>query len=610
MTRPTWPPPAPWWRKPMCGINGFLWNDASLCRKMADAQVHRGPDQSGFFTDDQVSLGHRRLKILDLSDAGKNPMFNEDQTIAVVFNGEIYNYRTLRAELEKKGHRFSSQTDTEVIAHAYEQEGMACVKRFEGMFAFALWDSARKKLFLANDAAGIKPVHYAFLDGKLVFASEAKAVLAAGVPAELDKGALASLMDNLFVTGHRTLFNGIRLLPPGSILEADARTGQTHMRRHFELKINPRNKTQEAVLAELDGVLSASVPETLQSDVPVALALSGGLDSSLLAAYALQKRPDLRTLTVGFGTDADEFRYGQKMAEHLNAKHAELHLNFADGQEHLPDLVWHLEQPPARTAVLPTYLMAKAVRRYATVLLLGEGGDELFAGYERHYAFEKKPFLQNAGALRETYFKTGHEKYADTKVGNAMPVDARSYDAGPSEAVNSALAYDFAGQLPGVQLLRVDRMTMAASVEARVPFLNRSVIEAAFRIPSAFKVQKGSGKAILKKLAERKGLPMEIIHRKKVGFQAPLNDWFQREFMELAESLLSNRNLRATGVLKPEPIRDMMRKTRLLRHVPAVGVGKKAQNYYAGRIWFLANVVLWHQRFLGGNKSSRLSDYF
>ncbi len=580
---------------------------------------HRGPDANGKFTDgsngDGISLGHTRLKIIDLSEKAAQPMENEDGSLQLVFNGEIYNFRELRASLEAAGHKFKSDSDSEVIVHAYEEYGADCASRFEGMFAFALWDSKKKTLFGARDHAGIKPLYYYFNGSEFVFASEIKTILQCdAIKREIDEAALASLVDNLFVTGNRTLFKGVRELPPGSAFVFDAKNKSLKISRYWspQLNLGQPELSPDAASRMLESALSESVKSTLISDVPLGVALSGGLDSSIVAALAAKADAKLKTFTVGFGLETDEFVFARKVAEHVGSDHEELHVSLDGLSKSIPEIVWHLESPPTRTAVAPTFLLARKIRKSVTVELLGEGGDELFGGYERYEQFEKNPFNGNEARLRETFFKRGSEKdyFAldkDSREAETTKVNMEeTADCPAGESVNCALIYDFKNQLPGVQLNRVDKMTMASSVEARVPFLNKTVIETAFQIPSALKIKGGNVKFVLKRVAARY-IPKEIIERKKVGMQTPLDEWFKTEFVGVAERILDEKNIRGIKYLKPDGVKRLIAKNKLLRGAaaPFDGLGgsagwgaRKIENYYSGRLWFLSMLAVWHKLYV------------
>lgn len=586
----------------MCGICGFNWQDELLVKQIAKSIEHRGPDQSGFYTNPYVSLGHRRLKILDLSEKGINPMSNKKGDLQLIFNGEIYNYKPLRAELEKKGYKFKSETDTEVILYLYEEKGAKCVEYLEGMFAFAIWSDKTKTLFLATDHAGIKPIYYYFENGKFVFGSEIKCLLTCGISSKINLSSLTDMLENLHVHPGETLIENVKRLQGGNYLTYNAKEKTLTVNRYWKAKYAPSQYSEESALAMLDKVMQKSVESSLASDVPLSIALSGGIDSSLVASYALNVNPDIKTFTVGFGSEKDEFKTASVIAKALNSNHSEMMISFKDSSKYLPEIVWHLETPPTRTAVLPTFLFSKKVKERSTVVLLGEGGDELFAGYERHAVFENKNYEQAHNSLKETFFKNGYGKYFNVKGAKAHEINWQQYTT--KDSINSALLYEFENQMPEVQLNRVDKLTMAASIEARVPFLNKTVIDAAFTVPGSLKAKQGQSKYILRKLAQTRGIPREVTQMPKVGLQAPLDEWFKQEFMQLVPAILSKENLQRTGIVTSE-VQSALTKSKVLnKFIPEIeklyssSLTQKAKNYYLGRIWFTSMFVLWHQIFI------------
>lgn len=581
---------------------------------MTETIAYRGPDQTGYYFDDHASIGHLRLKIIDLSENAAQPMSNEDDSLILVFNGEIYNFVQLRRSLEQQGHRFKSLSDTEVIIHAYEQYGTDCAALFEGMFAFMIWDPNKKIFFGARDHAGIKPLYYHCYNGKFIFASEAKAILQVpGIERKIDETALSCLIDNLFVKGNKTLFTGIFKLPPGNQLIFNTLTHKLEISPYWQPILRPTKMTLDEASDLIDAVLANSVQNTLISDVPLGIALSGGLDSSLLAALAA-KKTSLKTFTAGFGVETDEFSYARAVAEHIGSDHTELHISLSGLTESIPEMIWHLESPPTRTAVMPTLLLGKEMRRQVTVTLLGEGGDELFGGYERHLQFATKTFNGNEKLLDETFFKKNEKPdYFTLKTALHPPGTRMSANLDyKNEYLNQALLYDFQNQLPGVQLNRVDKLTMASSIEARVPFLNRSVIEAAFTIPSALKSDGKTEKIVLKNLGTRY-LPKKITSRKKVGMQTPLSEWFDSEFLELCNNILDEKNIRDISYLNATTIRKTLKKNNLLRRLlpPKTTTFKLnvARNYYAGKLWFLSMLTIWHKLYIEPEKFGKTATY-
>ncbi len=366
----------------MCGIFGFNFEDRDLLKKMGTVLSHRGPDGEGYFSDENISLGHRRLKIIDLSDDAKQPMSNENGDIWLTYNGEIYNFMELRKELETKGHKFKSNTDSEVILHGYEEWGNETVKRLRGIFAFALYDSIKKVIFLVRDRVGVKPLYYYFDGNKFIFASEIKAILEEVKPA-LDKEALDEFLTFQYTVAPRTLFQGIRKLEAGCLMEFNLESRQVNKEFYWDLNVEQSEKSEEYFIRKIEEMVREAVELRLVSDVPLGIYLSGGLDSSYIAAVARELKEDIKAYTIGFNHPTDETAYARQVAEHLDLDHREIIVE-ADEVKLLPKITWHLDKPVVDVAAVPLYTMAKASKKYLTVALMGDGGDELFAGYEKY----------------------------------------------------------------------------------------------------------------------------------------------------------------------------------------------------------------------------------
>ena len=361
----------------MCGIVGFNWDDKNLLKEMMESVNHRGPDESGHYIGDEISLGHQRLKIIDLR-SGRQPLHNENDSIQIVFNGEIYNYLDLRNNLEKKGHRFYTNTDTEVIIHSYEEWGIDCVNYFNGMFAFGIWDSEYKKLFLARDRLGIKPLYYYFDGNKLIFASELKAILKCeDVKRIVDLRALNEYFTYRYVSSNRTMIKNIYKLLPGHVLIF--KNNIVEVSRYWNLKENISNYSEDYYVKNLLKLLRESIKMRLISDVPLGVYLSGGVDSSCIVALMNEMRDNIQTFSVGFGSEGEsEVDYARFVSQYFGTEHHEINVN-EDDLKILPEMVWHLDEPIADAATLPTYVISRFAKKKVTVVLAGEGGDELFA---------------------------------------------------------------------------------------------------------------------------------------------------------------------------------------------------------------------------------------
>lgn len=629
----------------MCGICGTLSidlrtpADGALLERMSEAISHRGPDGSGEFVDGPVALGHRRLSIIDLH-TGAQPIANEDGAIQVVYNGEIYNYRSLRAELEAKGHTFRTTTDTEVIVHLYEEEGDRCVARFEGMFAFALWDSRRRRLLLARDRVGIKSVYYTLSNNVFLFASEIKSLLAdPGVERTFNFKALDRFLTHYYLPGEETLLAGIRKLLPGHYLSIE--DGKITTQQYWDLDLNAGRSTagfDEAVV-ELQSLLRESVRDHLISDVPVGVLLSGGVDSSgVLSLAAGESSEPLHTFTMGFDQGrgfADERPYARAVSQRYATVHHEMSITAQQFRDFLPKYVWHMEEPICEPPAVALYFLSRLARESGVkVLLSGEGGDEAFAGYPEYRNFSRLEALKSAfgparGLLRagaagfaalgwnrvrryaklvdldlpsyyysrtstpETAFnRLKQSLYSSQTMAQIGAVDQGEITRGffKTAAGHSALEQmmyvDTKTWLPDDLLVKADKMTMATSVELRVPLLDTKVLQFAARLPEHYKLDaKGGGKRILKE-AFRRALPPDVLSRKKAGFPVPYASWLQGELKDLVVDTLTASNAMLRQLFEPSSIRQL-----LAEHAQ--------RGAYSKEIFCLLVLELWLQKFLG-----------
>lgn len=581
-------------------------SNAARIRHMCDTLVHRGPDGAGHFSADGVAMGVRRLAVIDL-ERGDQPMFNEDGSVVTVFNGEIYNFRELRKELASAGHNFATQSDTEVIVHGYEQWGAGVFGRLNGMFAIALLDRRNRRLTLARDHAGIKPLYYAWDGQRLVWGSEIKAVLASGlVQPALDLDALGEFLAWEYVPCPGTLFQGIRKLPPATCWRLDLESGTVSEERYWRLpEPDPDAATSDAEwIDRLDWTLASAVRRQMVSDVPLGAFLSGGVDSSLLVAA--MGRP--KTFSIGFEDPSyNELAQSQRVANHLGVDHVTEVIG-GDSLELFSELLEALDDPIADSSIFPTYLLARLARRHVTVSLSGDGGDELFGGYETYTAWAledryralpapfrkglieplvrhlrprqaKKGLVNKSIRFVEGLGKpdsVGHAKWRmylsaheagelftrAAAEGMTRPLD-RHLECLYSEAttrpkLDQALRADFCSFLPDDILVKLDRTSMAVSLEARVPYLDKEVVELAFRMPARLKIRDGQTKWILKNVAERY-LPRETVHRPKEGFSAPLKQWLTGRFRTLMEDLLDERQIAQQGLFDAGRVRRLKR---------------------------------------------------
>lgn len=585
----------------MCGIAGFLHQDGSRgdragLKRMTDILAHRGPDGEGFFVDGPVGLGHRRLAIIDLA-TGTQPMSSGDGSTWISYNGEVYNFRELRRELEALGHRFRTSSDTEVVLVAYEEWGTECLGRLRGMFAFAIWDGHRRRMFLARDRVGIKPLVYAW-DGRcLRFASELKALLTDPVvPRELDRDALAEYFTYHYVSSPRTIFRGIRKLPPASYLVCSLAGGTPEIHRYWDLRMTPDYRPSEGEWIEsLDQVLEESVKSHMVSDVPVGAFLSGGLDSSSVVGYmARVSSTPIRTFSIGFDeADFDELAYARQVAAHYGTEHFEMVVK-PDVMSVLPKLAWQFDEPFADASAVPTYCVARSTRDHVTVALSGDGGDENFGGYRRyaevmalHQRMESgalaplKPLIRWLAAARprgargkeflEVLGMSPLDRYHRKMT--YQPTDALAMlltpeaatmgspettgdvfsrlaaESGSSDYLSVLQYLDVRRYLPEDILTKVDRTTMLMSLEARVPLLDHILMEHVARIPSTLKLRGGVGKYIFKE-AMQAHLPGDILARRKMGFGVPLAAWFRKDLKAFAREIFADPRTRQRGIIQ------------------------------------------------------------
>jgi asparagine synthase (glutamine-hydrolysing) len=628
----------------MCGIAGFVESSGAhapfgpdaarhLIHRMCDVIRHRGPDDEGVFVAEGVALGMRRLSIIDLS-TGHQPIHNEDRTIWIVFNGEIYNFRELRAQLEAEGHRFYTSTDTEVIVHAYEQWGTNAIARLRGMFGLAIWDDRSKSLLVARDRVGIKPMHYAEANGRLYFGSELKSLLEApDLPRDLDLDALDHYLSFLYTPRDGSIFKRVRKLPPGHLMTWH--DGHLAIERYWQLPADETYRRSEAdAIRDLRRVLADAVRSHLVSDVPLGAFLSGGIDSSLVVGLMAESSgARVKTFSIGFDEPAfDELEHARRVAKHFGTDHHEFVVK-PDGVAILDRLVRHFDEPFADSSAIPTWYVSEMARRHVTVVLSGDGGDELFGGYDRYVphprvvAFDRysprafrrvaaiaaaqlphgargKNFLRHVARdeqgryLDSIRFFSADEKPAllagdvrqrldgrDPETRLAAHFERYAHLPWPSQMMR----FDAETYLPEDVLTKVDRMSMAHSIESRVPLLDNEVIELASTLPASLKIKDGRRKHVLKEVAATL-LPPEILNRRKQGFGVPLGTWFRGNLRELfADTLLSPASLQR-GYFQPLFVRQLVDE-----HVS----GKRDHTL---RLWQLVVFERWHQEYLNSNR--------
>ncbi|HKR78821.1 MAG TPA: asparagine synthase (glutamine-hydrolyzing) [Nitrospira sp.] len=616
----------------MCGIAGIVSQkqqtvDVEELRAMCAALVSRGPDDEGTFVKDGAGLAMRRLSIIDL-ETGHQPVSNEDGSIWVVLNGEIYNYRELRSELERRGHRFSSATDTEVIVHLYEEHGADCVQALRGMFAFAIWDGPRRRLMLARDRIGIKPLYYGTAAGRFMFASELKAILQLPeVDRRLNWQALAHLLAYGTTPPGESIVDGIHKLEPGHWLRLDAKRDPV-VERYWELRFHPNERRSEAeTVEELRAKLQESVRYHLVSDVPVGAFLSGGIDSSaVVASMAASSSSRIKTFSIGFREEEfNELPYARLVAQRFGTDHHELVLQ-PDVAALLEHLAWDLDEPFGDSSAIPTYMVSRLAGQHVKVVLSGDGGDELFGGYDK-YVVEGRDrmarFLpgsvrallaRTSDALPEdakgkqfleylskpdgeryvyatTLFRRDHQQrlltdWARDQIGEAHPERLCLERLGRHEGhwLSTLQDLDFRHYLPLDILTKVDRMSMAHSLEARVPLLDHPFVEFAATIPAEWKLHRGRTKHIFVK-ALRGWLPDEVLDRSKKGFGVPLNRWFRGPLRPVVQELLLSDTFRRRGIFDAAYVKRLIERQEQGRPLDL-------------HLWTLMSFELWCRTFM------------
>jgi len=619
----------------MCGICGFNWDDKELVRRMADSIRHRGPDDDGYYTDKDISLGHRRLSIVDLSENGRNPMPNEDKSIWIIFNGEIYNYQMLRPMLEKKGHRFHSNTDTEVIVHAYEEYGEKCLELLDGMFAFAIWDANKKQLFIARDRIGIKPLYYYWKNGKFLFGSEIKAILQCPeIDRKLSKNGLAQLIQHSFSIDGQTLFEGIKELKPAHYIILKGKN--IEIKEYWNFNVNTTNKSEKFYADSVRKIMFNSVKGMMMGDVPIGAALSGGLDCSVIVGMLskLSKEP-VNTFTMGFNDPLDEFEEARWVADHCGTNHKEFTLSYDNVIKSLPKILWHMELPYARPAILPNFFLGQVAKKFVTVVYCGEGGDEVFAGYNRYIPYAPKPQLRKIQATelnkriysdldnwnnQDLNKKIGKISWSNFDDNSAQEIFEYERDKRLSneqlfgkhirkvvkeDYLNYALRFDIKYEIPGAQTFRVDKSTMASSTEFRFPYLDHKLIEFSMQIPSIYKFNGTVKKYILQQAAKRL-LPKKTIERRKFPFGLPTARFFKKDFAHIADELLSRKAVAKRPYLKENGVRKLLEKTKSMK-IGKLDKINEIDDRNIRKILFLVNLELWQRMFIEIHKIDKPS---
>ncbi len=628
----------------MCGIAGWINlennraenHSEAVLHSMCERMKHRGPDSEGLWLDDKVALGMRRLSIIDLA-TGEQPVYSEDKSIVVVMNGELYNFREVRADLERRGHKFETHTDTEILPHLYEEYGEAMLEQINGMFAFALWDINKKKLFVARDKFGEKPLYYGVFAGKLIFASELKVLLEnPAVETEINVDALRQYLSFDYVPAPHSIYKNIYKLPAAHFLTVEK--GEVKTRRYWNLTWHKNGHTPsiEKAAADLRELLSDAVKMRLVADVPLGILLSGGVDSSTVAAFAAQHASEkIKTFSIGFEEDSfDESKYARQVAKHLDTEHYEDKLSVEKAADLISEIGLWLDEPLSDGSLLPTFLLSRFVRRHVTVALGGDGGDEIFAGYPMYYAhkvaniyngipsifrnnliepvvnnlpvsgknlsfdYKAKRFVRAARYDTVTRHHSWFGSFSIDEQRRLLSPDvlAQTSDDIYADAKNLLKITDAENEIERMQFLdinfymaediltKVDRASMAVSLEVRAPFLDPRVAQFAASIPLEYKLKGNKGKYILKKAMENL-LPKNILHRPKKGFGIPIAGWLKGRLNPLMHEMLAPERLKNQGLFDAQFVQKLIKE-----HETNVASHHK-------QLWTLLVFQLWFDNF-------------
>jgi len=627
----------------MCGINGIIYSDntgrevnAQMLMQMRDSLLHRGPDEAGIFIEKNVGLGHRRLSIVDLK-SGQQPMFNEDKSCVIVYNGEVYNHNDYRRELIEKGYEYKTHCDTETILHLYEEHGTRCVEYLRGMFAFAIWDKRKNQLFIARDRLGVKPLYYVFDEqGNLFFGSEIKTILETGVvKPELNYNALPDQLANHGTSYDETLFRRVKRLLPGYFLIW--RNGDLKIEKYWDVSFEPKHtqRSDAEFVEEWRALFRKSVELRLMADVPLGMFLSGGIDSSAICAMMAQMVDEpIKTFSVGFKErEANEFAYARIVSKAYKTEHHEIIITPKQFFDELPNLVWHEDEPLGFIASVPLYFISKFAHKHVKVVLTGEGSDEILAGYGRYaktlqllqygekyenltpsFARQavksavsclpnllnnklKRTFLTRQADIENLFFdnfavfpQSTQRKLLSNET-KARIVEQNPYfhqnqmiENSDAENLLDRLLYTDTKTYLHELLMKQDQMSMAASIESRVPFLDHKLVEFTAKLPEKMKLRGRTTKWILRE-AMRDCLPSEILTRSKMGFPVPVGNWFRNEFRCVVNEYVTSERSLSRGIFDADFVREIV-----ARH----NAGENNDE----RLWFLVNFEIWQRRFL------------
>jgi len=600
----------------MCGICGITWTDKDLIKLMGNACKHRGPEQEGFYLDENVSLCCERLRVMDLRDIGGQPIHNEDETVWAVQNGEIYNFKKLKNNLEQKDHKFYSNTDTEVLVHLYEEYGENFVDYLDGMFACAIWDLKNKKLIIARDRLGVKPLYYWFKNKHLIFASEIKSILQyEEVKREINFEGLSQFVTYAYTIDGQTLLKDINELLPGHKLTYDLLEKTIEVKKYWDLKLEKNTFSENENFEKVKHLLEDAVDKRRISDAPLGALLSGGLDSSVMVAILnkFSEKP-IKTFTTGFGNDLDEFEEAKIVAEHCGTDHKEILINFSDLTKSLPQILWHMELPFGRPSILSNYMVSKEIKKFVTVAYTGEGSDELFGGYNRYMPFVKdNNFFQktkNYEAITSGFFKDEKmrsEIFSDNVLkhfkNNHHPsvvfnnILKRNSEHG---VLNCVLYFELKTEIPGAQTWRIDRTASAHAIELREPFLDYKLIEYTASVPDNLKInpdKEFTKKYLLQKIGNNL-LPEKIVKRKKFPWGIPFYEYFRVEFLPISKTLIEESIRNKRSYLNTDSLKINTLSERILNTKIENSKEKEIDDNILRQTLFLFNLEMWYKMFI------------
>lgn len=623
----------------MCGIFGFSWSDKKLLRDMGKVIAHRGPDNHGYYVDSNISLGNNRLSIIGLQ-GGKQPIYNEDKSKVLVFNGEIYNYKELKKILSEKGHKFYTATDTEVIIHSYEEWGMDFIEMLEGAFSFCIWDSDKKKIILFRDRLGIKPLYYSRKGNGIIFASEIKSILVdEEIKRQVNKNALSSFLSFRCSITEETMFKGIFKILPGSYIIFDVKSGRLTNNRYWSIRRRNLFMKEKCFIKKLREMLDDSTKNRMMSEVPIGAYLSGGIDSSAIVAIMKKYSKNVKTFSIGFENSSDEISEAERVSEYIGTDHRSFMLESKDFKL-MDKVIWHLDEPISDPTCLPTYKLSKEAKKHCSVVITGEGADEQFLGYEQYrvmkayndymkslpkivkslganivnYAGSKKlypffPYARGIGKagterLKEFILSEDHiyrylnlvsvfspkEKCnfikTDDSLSKLSPLIKEYFSGSKEEDILGKISiFETRRVMPESLLMKLDKMTMASSIEGRVPFLKHDFVDFVSSIPTNIRLKGMNEKYVLRK-AVKDLVPREVYNKKKRRFSVPVHKVFYEQIKGLSSDILSNENIKEAGYFNPGYV-DMLFKN--LRKSPLI---------YGRQIWSLFCFEKWRKMYV------------